>query len=162
MRRVLVLPLWAAVASVLMCAAQPGAQTTIRLTVPKTVAAQAAARAAGDASSPSPILMLEDLELGYGEGLTIDVLGPAEPGTDGPRTVLGVAAMVGPTQKELKAPLRYMTLAVPLNDKASQLLVGRSEVTLTLRLEDSPGRPPLKFKRAYFETGEPSEPPAPR
>jgi len=159
MRRAGWIPLWAAVASVLMCAAQPDAQTTIRLTVPKQVAAQAAARAAGDAASPPPILMLAGLELGSGEGITIDVLGPAEAGKL--RPVLGVAAMVGPSQKELKAPVRHMTLAVPLNDKASRLLAGKSEVTLVLRVEDSPGRPPLKLERAYFETGEPTAPPRP-
>jgi hypothetical protein len=154
MRRAAEALLWAAVASVLMCAAQPSAETTIRLKVPKQVAAQQAARAAGDAAAPSPVLMLEGLELGSGEGLTIQVLGPAEPGASRPRPVLGVAATVGPPQKALRAPLRHMTLAVPLNEKASRLLAGKSEVTLLLQVEDSPGRPPLKFKRAYFDTGE--------
>lgn len=153
MRRASLLPLWATAACVLMCAARPDAETTIRLTVPKQVAADAASRAAGNAAAPPPILMLEDLEVGDGEGLTIQVLGPAEPGSSKPRPVLGVAATVGSPQKDPKAPLRRLTLSVPLNEKASRLLAGKSEVSLTLQIEDSPGRPPLKFKRAYFETG---------
>jgi hypothetical protein len=55
-----------------------------------------------------------------------------------------------------------MNLVVPLNLKASRLLAGKSTVTLTLRVDDSPGRPPLKFKRAYFDTGEDGEQPPPR
>ncbi|HEV8582510.1 MAG TPA: hypothetical protein VGX68_25880 [Thermoanaerobaculia bacterium] len=137
-----------------MCAARPDAETTIRLAVPKQVAAEAAARASGNAAAPPPVLMLENLEVGAGEGLTIQVLGPAEPGSSKPRPVLGVAATVGSPQRVPKAPLRRLTLAVPLNDKASRLLAGKSEVSLTLQVEESPGRPPLKFKRAYFEAGE--------
>ena len=153
MRRASLLALWATAACVLMCAARPEAETTIRLAVPEQVAAEAASRAAGDAAAPPPILMLEDLEVGDGEGLTILVLGPAGPGSSKPRPILGVAATVGTPQKVPKAPLRRLTLAVPLNDKASRLLAGKNEVSLTLPVEDSPGRPPLKLKRAYFETG---------
>jgi hypothetical protein len=147
-----------AAASVLMCAAQPDTRTTLRLTVPREVSAQAASRAAGDASSPPPILILEDLEVGDGEGLTIRVLGPAEPGSSNPPPVFGQAATVGLPQKTLKKPLQKMTLAVPLNDKALHLVAGKSTVSLTLEVEDSPGRPPLKFKRAYFDPGKPNEP----
>lgn len=92
--------------------------------------------------------------MGQGEGLTIEVVGPPEPGSSGPGPVLAVAAMVGLPQKEPVAPLQRMTLAVPLNEKASRLLAGKNEVRLTLQVEDSPGRPPLKFERAYFDTGE--------
>jgi hypothetical protein len=159
MRRAAEALLWATVASVLMCAAQPSAETTVRLKVPKQVAAQQTARAAGNASAPSPVLMLEDVEVGADEGLTIQILGPAKPGSSEPRPVLGVAATVGQPQKVLKGPVRRMTLAVPLNDKASRLLAGKSEVTLVLQVEDSAGRPPLKFKRAYFDGGEPEKPP---
>lgn len=147
-----------AAASVLMCAAQPETRTTIRLTVPPEVSAQAASRAAGNASSPPPILLLEDLEVGDGEGLTILVLGPAEPGSGKPRPVLGQAATVGLPQKVPKAPLQKMTLAVPLNEAALRLVAGKSKVVLTLEVEDSPGRSPLKFKRAYFDPGKPDPP----
>lgn len=160
MKRVGRVLVWPAVAGALMCAANEGAQTTVRLTVPQQVATEAAARAAGDAASPPPILMLEGLEAGQGEGLTIQVLGPPEPGSSQP-SVLAVTGLVGPRQKEPAEPLQRMTLPVPLNEKASQLLAGKREVTLTLQVEDSPGRPPLKFERAYFDTGESSEP-APR
>lgn len=151
--------LWVAAASVLMCAAQPGTRTTIRLDVPREVSAQAASRAAGNVSSPPPILMLEGLEVGDGEGLTLLVLGPAEPGSGKPRPFLGQAATVGLSQKVPKTPLQTLTLAVPLNETASRLLAGKSKVVLTLEVEDSPGRSPLKFKRAYFDPGKPSEPP---
>jgi len=145
---------WPAVAGALMCATNESAQTTVRLIVPQQVSAQAASRVAGEAASPSPILMLKGLEVGQGEGLTIEVVGPPEPGSSGPGPVLAVAAMVGLPQKEPVAPLQRMTLAVPLNEKASRLLAGKNEVRLTLQVEDSPGRPPLKFERAYFDTGE--------
>jgi len=146
-------------AVLLMCAADPKAETTMRLTVPKKVADQAAARAAGDAASPPPILMLEDVELGSGEGLTIRVLGPAEGST---RPVLAESGMVGSRQKVLQAPVQLMTLAVPLNDKASRLLKGKAEIALTLQVDGSPGRPPLKVKRAYFDTGERHDPAPPK
>ena len=158
MRRAAEIFLWAAVASVLMCAAQPSAETTVRLKVPKQIAAQQAARAAGDARAPSPVLMLEDVEVGAGEGLTIQVLGPAGPGASRARPVLGMAATVGPPQTAPKPPVRRMTLAVPLNEEGSRLLAGKSEVTLVLQVEDSPGRQ-LKFKRAYFDTGGADQPP---
>jgi hypothetical protein len=145
-------------AVLLMCAADPNTETTVRLTVPKKVADQAAARAAGNAASPPPILKLEDVELGSGEGLTIRVLGPAEPGSSRSRPVLAESGMVGSRQKVLQAPVQKMTLAVPLNEQASRLLKGKSEITLTLQVDGSPGRPPLKVKRAYFDTGEPHDP----
>jgi hypothetical protein len=145
-------------AVLLMCAAKPNAETTVRLTVPKKVADEAAARAAGNAASPPPVLMLEDVELGAGEGLTIRVLGPAEGGTSPSRPLLAESGMVGSRQKVLQAPVQHMTLAVPLNEKASRLLKGKGEITLTLQVDGSPGRPPLKVKRAYFDLGEPHAP----
>jgi hypothetical protein len=154
MRHAGVVLLWVAAASVLMCAAQPDTRTTIRLTVPREVSAQAESRAAGNASSPPPILVLEGVEIGNEEGLTILVLGP-EAASGKPRPILGQAATVGLPQEIPKEPLQKMTLAVPLNDTASRLLAGKSTVSLTLALEGSPGRPPLKLQRAYFDPGEP-------
>src|SRR5262249_28168240 len=128
-----------------------GSETTVHLTVPKTVAAWAARRAAGDTQAPVPILILEGVELGDAEGITIQVLGPSEPGMAAPGPVLAVTSMVGRPQKTPQSPLHKTTLAVPLNDRAAQLLAGRSDVTLTLQVIKSPGRPALKIERAFFQ-----------
>ncbi len=127
-----------------------GSQTTLHLTVPKEVAIQAALRAAGDLKASPPILILEGVVLGAGEGLTFKVLGPPEPGSSGPGQVLAVTGLVGSPQSRPQQPLQKLTLVVPLNDRAPKLLVGRSEITLTLKVVDSPGRPPLKLGRAFF------------
>lgn len=151
---------WPAMVAALTCAAQPDASTTaLLLEVPPEVARHAAARAEGDASSPPPILMLEELEVGAGEGLTLHVLGPADqpdPKTGEPM-VLAVAGTVGSPQNSPAAPVQVMDLVLPLDDDSLQLLVGKNEVRLTLRVVNSPGRPPLKFKRAYFHAGESRE-----
>lgn len=139
----------------LMCASEPAAPTTVRLAVPTRVADEAAARAHGDASAPSPVLILEDLEVGAGEALKIKVLAPSAPGPSGPGEILGVAAMVGTPRPVPAAPLRRVNLAVPLNELASRLLAGKTAVTLVLAVEGGSGRPPLTFKRAYFDTGQP-------
>ena len=142
-----------------MAATAPGAETTVRLQVPKQVTAEAASRAAGNAASPAPILMLEGLELGAGEGIEILVLGPAEPRAGSSRRpLLGTAGMVGSPQARPAVPVERVTLAIALNDKASRLLARKHAVTLTLQVEGSPGRPPLRFKRAYFDTGGSSAP----
>lgn len=147
--------IWPVVAAALTCAARQEASRSVLLEVPSEVSRQAVARSAGDASAPAPVLMLEDLELGSDEGLTIEVLGPPDEGSGDPAgPVLAVAGTVGLPQARLAAPLHHMTLAVPLNDIASRLLAGDREIRLTLRVVGSPGRPPLKFRRAYFQTGE--------
>jgi hypothetical protein len=125
--------------------------TKLHLTVPKQVSSDAAARVAGDAHASPPILMLEGVEIGYNEGLTIKVLGPPEPGSDEP-TVLAVTGMVGGHEKNPNAPPQKFTLTVPLNDKASQLLEKKNEIDLTLQVEDNESRAPLKLDRAYFAT----------
>jgi hypothetical protein len=118
---------------------------TLRLTIPREVAGHAAARTRGDASSPPPILVLQNAVVGAGEGLTLEVLGP-----DG--AVLAVSGLVGERQATLAQPVERMTLVVPLNDEGSRLLNGRTEVTLTLHLRDSPGRPALDMERAFFQS----------
>jgi hypothetical protein len=144
---------WPVVAAVLTCAAQPEAMTTVRLQVPPEVSRHASARAAGDASSPPPILMLEDLEVGSDEGLTIQVLGPPEKeGAEPP--ILAITATVGLPQATPQVPIQRMDMVVPLNDEGARLLVGKKEVRLTLRVVDSPGRPAPRFKRAYFKTAD--------
>lgn len=137
----------AAVALALTCtvADEPRGEMTILLDVPREVAEHAAARTRGDASSPPPILVLEKLVVGAGEGFTLEVFSADE-------TLLAVSGVVGPRQTELAEPVERMTLVVPLNDEGSRLVAGRSEITLTLRLRDSPGRPPLQFERVYFQS----------
>jgi hypothetical protein len=115
--------------------------TEVRLSVP--------AKLAGDETA-TPVLVLERVEIGAGEGMTIEVLGPPDPET-GERALLAVSGSVGASQKELAEPREYPTLVVPLNETASRLLAGKREITLTLRLRDSPGRAPLKVERAYFD-----------
>jgi hypothetical protein len=100
--------------------------------------------------------MLEDLEVGAGEGLTVHVLGPAEPGSRKPGVLLAVASLVGSRQRSLAEPRKRMTLAVPLNEEAARLVKGRSEVYLTLQVLGSPGRPALEFTKAYFDEGAPN------
>jgi hypothetical protein len=140
-------------AAALMCTPSKGSDTKLRIPVPKEVADQAARRVAGDAKAPPPILMLEGLEFGDNEGLTIKVLGEPEPGSAGPGPVLAVTGVVGQPQKTPKTPLQKINLPVPLNDTASQLLSGHNEVTLTLKLEGAgTRRAPIKVDRAFFVT----------
>lgn len=134
-----------------MAFAGGGSETTVRLTVPKSVAAHAALRATGDPKVSPPILILEGVELGEGEGITIRVLGPSPAGSSIPAPVLGTASMVGQAQKVPKPPLSKTTLAIPLNDKALELLAGQSEIELTLRVTNSPGRARLKIERVFFQ-----------
>lgn len=141
---------FATIFAALACAADGTARTTIRLSVPPQVAAEAAARTSGDTEAPPPVLMLEGLEVGAGEGLTIRVLAPATAGSK----VLAEAGTVGEPQERPRQPLQRMTLAVPLDREASRLLADKREITLTLEVAYSPGRPPLQFERAYFDTGD--------
>jgi hypothetical protein len=139
-------------AALFMCAAEPKSEMTLRLQVPANVASRANARASGDASAPTPVLMLEDVELIVGERVTIDVLGPADE-QSGERPFLGSAATVG--QEPTNPPrTELMTLVVPLNDIGAQLVAGKKEIALTLRLRGDAKRAPLKLKRAYFHAGE--------
>jgi len=119
------------------CASQATDMTVLRVTVPA-------------ATGATPVLMLENVEIGAGEGMTIEVLGPPDPETK-ERAILAVSGLVGATQKELAEPRERMTLAIPLNEKGARLLEGKAEVTLTLRLRDSPGREKLKVGRAYLK-----------
>jgi len=143
--------LWMVLAAILTSASDGGSETILHLPVPKTVAAQAALRTAGDRRVPPPILILEGVELGAAEGITIQVLGPPEPGSSGLGPVLAVTSMVGRPQKTPHPPFHKVTLAVPLNDRAAKFLAGRSDVTLTLKVTKSPGRPAVKVARAFFK-----------
>ena len=143
--------LTAALAGVVAFAGGGGTDITVKLTVPKSVAAQATLRAAGDLKVSPPILILEWVELSEGEGITIRVLGPTGTGGSKSAPVLGTASMVGRPQKVPKAPRRKTTLAIPLNDKAVELLARRSEIVLTLRVANSPGRERLKMDHVFLQ-----------
>lgn len=118
-----------------------------RLEVPRQVAESAARRAAGDSQAPPPILMLQGLETGANESLTIRVLGESGP-------VLAVTGLVGdPGATENSAPLQRTNLPVPLNDRAAKLLAGKSEITLVLQVESNKRpRKSLKIDRVFFQS----------
>lgn len=132
-------------------ASQACDETRVLVSVPEAVSAEALLRARGDPGGSAPVLILENVELGMNEGVTIRVLGP-KPSNSGQPPVLGVAETIGERQDRLKPPLRHMTLAIPLNDKALALLVDRREITLTLQVEDGARRPPLKMQRVFLHT----------
>lgn len=143
-------PAVAAMAVVVTCAAQPHGSMSLRIPIPAQVSRHAAQRGAGDAAAPAPVLMLEDLEVGDGEGLKLQILGPPDPRTGKPGPVLAVASTVGSPQATPRPPIQRMTLAVPLNDRAVAFLQGKKEVRLVIQVANSPGRAAPKFKRAYF------------
>lgn len=116
---------------------------TLRLTVPREVASHAAKRMRGDASAPPPILVLQNLVVGAGEGFELVVAGPEG-------ETLAVSGLVGERQSTLAQPVDRMTLVVPLNDDGARLVSEKTEVTLTLRVSDSPGRPRLEFEKAFM------------
>jgi hypothetical protein len=142
--------------SLVSCApalAQPGVDSTkVQVAVPKEVSARAAARLSGDSTAAPPVLVLDGLELGNNEGLTIRVMGPPESESSKAGAILGVAGMVGRRHNRQAAPLQKTMLVVPLNDRALKLLASHSEITLTLQVRNNPGRPPLKVDRVYFQT----------
>jgi hypothetical protein len=142
---------WAALAGVLVATAGEAADATVRVSVPAEVAAQAARRAAGDATAAPPVLVHDGMEIGEGEGLTIRVRGPADPGSSAKGPILAVTGMVGRAQRSPKPPLRKVTLTVPLNERGMALLAGRGEVTLTLEVTNNPGRAPLAVERAFLD-----------
>ena len=134
--------LWCGVATVFAAHAE-ARDVKLHLPVPASVAEDAEARASGDASAAPPILKLDGLEVGAGEGLTIEVRStPAG-------AILGEAGFVGQPQKTLAPPVQKFDLVIPLNAKGSELLAGKREVDIVLHVEDS-DRPPLQFDRAYF------------
>ncbi len=143
---------WTAVAGVLASSVAGAADTTLRVIVPHDVSAQAARRAAGDPTASPAVLILEGVELGEGEGVTIRVRGPSAPGSSAKGPIVAVTGMVGRAQRSPQPPLQKVTLAVPLNERGTQLLVGRTEVVLSVEVTNSPGRPPLRVGRAFFET----------
>ncbi|NJL29222.1 MAG: hypothetical protein HC897_15735 [Thermoanaerobaculia bacterium] len=43
---------------------------------------------------------------------------------------------------------------IPLNDRGCRLLAGKQHVRLALRIETESDRPPLRFARARFDSGD--------
>jgi hypothetical protein len=132
-----------------MASPDKGADSTLQLVVPKEVAADASRRAAGDMKAASPILVLEGMEW-TGNSLRIKVLGPSTPGSEEPAAVLAVTGLVGTRGDGADNAPQKMDLVIPLNAKGSQILAGRTKVTLTLRLDNGQGQSSLKLERAYF------------
>jgi hypothetical protein len=143
----------AAIASLgFACVLNADADTRLVVRIPDEVARSAAAKLAGDGEATGPILVLEGVEVGQGEGLTVTVLAPARDPSDAP-IVLAVTGIVGRSQTAPVEPLTKMKLVVPLNDRAPAFIAGKTSVTLTLRLRNAT-RPPLRVERAYFSTAE--------
>jgi hypothetical protein len=119
--------------------------TMVEVSVPQQVSTVARSRLAGN-DVAVPILVLEGIELGAGEGITIRILGPPKA-----RVLMGIAGMVGRRQRTLAEPLKKVTLTVPLTDRALRLLADAGQVRLTLKV-DSPDRPALNVDHVYFRT----------
>jgi hypothetical protein len=123
-------------------------ETTLRVEIPRELSLSARAQVAG-AEFVAPVLVLEGVEIGESEGLTIEVL--ARVGSGDGRLHLGSAATVGRTTTK-PVRLRKFTLLVPLNQASLALLADATELEITLTAPDSVGRPPLKMGRVYFQT----------
>ena len=134
------------------CFLRAAADTQIRVAVPADVSRAATARMAGDGAAPGAILILDGVEMGAGEGFTFAVLAPASAPNSTP-TVLAVTGMVGRPQAVPAAPVTKVKLVVPLNERANQILAGKTTVTLTLQIKDS-NRPALRVDKAFFSTSD--------
>jgi len=135
-----------------LAAAAHATETKLLLTIPKDVSEAAVRRMAGNVDAPPPVLMLSGLETRAGEGLRIEVF-LEDLGAEDPRPIVGVTGLIGSHQAPALLPLRKMDLPVPLNDSVLKMLAGKRSVELKLRVEGTPGRPALKFQRAYLYVG---------
>jgi hypothetical protein len=131
---------------------QSSRETILRIKVPRELSDAAAGRSGQKALAKLPVLILEGVEIGDGEGVSFKVLSGTARDASHDRVILAEAGTVGQPQKTLKEPLQKINLTVPLNDKSLSLIAGQKEVTLGLRIMDSQGRPALKVARAYFTT----------
>jgi hypothetical protein len=100
----------------------------------------------------APVLALEGVELGKGEGLTIEVLGETG-GASAEKILFGTASIVGHRQASPAKPVWKANLRVPFTERAARTLVDRHEIELTLRVRNNPDRAPLKLDRVYFQPG---------
>ncbi len=139
-------------AGVLMPSPRDASETKLHVVVPKILSEQAARRLAGDSDAPAPVLILEGVQVFMNQGLTIDVLGEPKRGSSRSGPVLAVTGVVAqqPPETPRSAPHK-ITITVPLNEKAAELLAKQTQITLTLRVE---GEGKIKLDRAYFETKE--------
>jgi len=152
MRRLEIALLFPLLAGVLMCGPSESSETKLHLVVPKILSEQAARRLAGEADAPSPVLILEGVQVVMNQGLTIDVLGEPKRGSSRPGPLLAVAGVVAQEPPEsANSAVHKITITVPLNEKAAELLARQSQVTLTLKVE---GEGKIKLDRAYFDTKE--------
>jgi hypothetical protein len=136
-------------AAVAMSAAPEAANSLeVKVAVPPEISRMARDRLAGNARPQSPVLMLEGLETGQDEALSVRVLGP--PDDKGIRPVIGVTSTIGAPQKKLKRPLQKVTLAVPLNDRALDALIKDGVMSLVLEIRNNPSREALRVDRVYF------------
>jgi hypothetical protein len=121
------------------------------LDVPAEIARRAEARSAGDAAAPTPVLRLEDVELGAGERLSLELRDP-DAARDDETGIFGQAATVGSGDGAYAPPVLPTTLVIPLNDNGCRFLAGKQHVRLALRVESDGARPPLRIARLRFET----------
>jgi hypothetical protein len=128
---------------------QGESEIKVRVEVPKELSERAARHT--ETWTP-PILILQGIETGYGEGLSFQVLGQSNDKGSAGHLVLAETGIVGQKQTVLRKPLQKINLTVPLNEKSIPFLADQKEVTLTLKINDAKGRPVLKVARAYFQT----------
>ena len=129
-------------------------ETKLRVAVPIEISHRAAASVAGRDPEFTPVLMLEGLEVGEGEGFSFEVrAGPAQDSTElGP--VLAVSGLEGRQQEKPSKSVHKIDLPIPLNHKSLDFLAGKKEVAIILKLKGSAARSPLKVDHAYFLTGQ--------
>ena len=127
-------------------------ETKLRVVVPIEISERAAATVAGRDPEFTPVLMLEGLEVGEGEGFSFEVrAGPAQGSTElGP--VLAVSGLEGRQQEKPPKSVHKVDLPIPLNRKSLDFLAGKKEGTIILKLKSSVVRSPLKVDRAFFLT----------
>lgn len=146
-------PLWALALMAIATCGGERAEDLLRidLEVPAEISRRAEARAAGDAAAPTPVLLLEDVEIGTGERLSLQLVDPdADPTND--LWLLAQATTVGTGDGSYGPPIQPTTLVFPLNERGCRLLAGKLRIRLALRVEATGERPPLRYARARFDT----------
>ena len=150
MRPIEIALLFPLLAGFIMCSPSDAGETRLHVVVPKILSQQAVRRLAGDSNAPAPILILEGVQVAMNQGLTIDVLGEPKRGSPRPGPLLAITGVVAQQPPETpNSAIHKITITVPLNEKAAELLARQNEVTLTLKVE---GEGKIKLDRAYFET----------
>src|SRR5258708_13054385 len=115
MRRIEIALLFPLLAGVVMSSPSGAGETKLHLVVPKILSEQSARRLAGDSDTPSPVLVLEGVQVVMNRGLTIDVLGEPKRGPSRPRPLSappGVPAPHPPNTPNPPSP--HITSTIPL------------------------------------------------